>query len=87
MKKNFTKIFLLAAMIFSFSCVFAAEIHCNPKTKTCHKQGCRYYDCKECTEVFKSEEAALENGYKFCKTCSKEKDEKSNNKKEKKGKK
>lgn len=75
MKKNFLKIFVFAAMLFSFTCIFAAEIHCNPDTKTCHKSDCRYYNCKGCTKVFKSEEEALENGYKFCKVCSKEKKE------------
>jgi len=75
MKKLVSKLFVLAVMIFSFSVVFAAEIHCNPDTKTCHKSTCRYYDCKGCTKTFSSEEEALENGYKFCKVCSKEKKE------------
>ncbi|MBO4710292.1 Ada metal-binding domain-containing protein [bacterium] len=75
MKRNLMKVFVLAAMLFSFTCVFAAEIHCNPDTKTCHKSDCRYYNCKGCTKVFASEEEALENGYKFCQVCSKEKKE------------
>lgn len=75
MKKNFLKIFVFSAMLFSFTCIFAAEIHCNPDTKTCHKSDCRYYNCKGCTKVFKSEEEVLENGYKFCKVCSIEKKE------------
>ena len=75
MKKIASKLFALFVMIFSFSIVFAAEIHCNPDTKTCHKSDCRYYNCKGCTKVFASEEEALENGYKFCKVCSKEKKE------------
>ena len=77
MKRNLFKVFVFVAMIFSFSCIFAAEIHCNPDTKTCHKSTCRYYNCKGCTKVFASEEEALENGYKFCKVCSKEKKESS----------
>ena len=75
MKKIVSKLFVLFVMIFSFSTVFAAEIHCNPDTKTCHKSDCRYYNCKGCTKVFASEDEALENGYKFCKVCSKEKKE------------
>ena len=75
MKNIVSKLFVLFVMIFSFSIVFAAEIHCNPDTKTCHKSDCRYYNCKGCTKVFNSEEEALENGYKFCKVCSKEKKE------------
>ena len=75
MKNVVSKLFVLFVMIFSFSIVFAAEIHCNPDTKTCHKSDCRYYNCKGCTKVFASEEEALENGYKFCKVCSKEKKE------------
>ena len=81
MKKAIFKLFVIAAMIFSFSAVFAAEVHCNPDTKTCHKSDCRYYNCKECTTVFKSEQEALDNGYTFCKTCSAEKEEKSSGKK------
>lgn len=73
MKRNLMKIFVVVAMLFSFTCIFAAEIHCNPDTKTCHKSDCRYYNCKGCTKVFASEEEALENGYKFCKVCAKEK--------------
>jgi len=73
MKRNLLKIFVVAAMLFSFTSIFAAEIHCNPDTKTCHKSDCRYYNCKGCTKIFKSEEEAIENGYKFCQICSKEK--------------
>jgi len=75
MKKLVSRFLVLSVMIFSFSIVFAAEIHCNPDTKTCHKSTCRYYNCKGCTKVFASEEEALENGYKFCKVCAKEKKE------------
>jgi hypothetical protein len=75
MKRNLSKIFIVFTMLFSFTCIFAAEIHCNPDTKTCHKSDCRYYNCKGCTKVFASEEEALENGYKFCKVCAKEKKE------------
>ena len=75
MKNVISKFAFFVVMIFSFSVVFAAEIHCNPDTKTCHKSDCRYYNCKGCTKVFASEEEALENGYKFCQICSKEKKE------------
>ena len=83
MKRNLLKVFVFASMLFSFAFVFAGEIHCNPDTKTCHKSDCRYYDCKGCTKVFASEEEALENGYKFCKVCSKEKKEKTGKKSKK----
>lgn len=80
--KNFvSRLLVFAVMIFSFSVVFAAEIHCNPDTKTCHKSTCRHYDCKGCTKVFNSEEEALENGYHFCKICSAEKKETKKSKK------
>lgn len=71
-------------MLFSFSFAFAAEIHCNPDTKVCHKSDCRYYNCKGCTKVFKSEEEAEENGYTFCKVCSGVKKDKTTKKKGKK---
>lgn len=76
MFKLFSKIFVLSIMLLSFSAVFAAEIHCNPDTKTCHKSTCRYYNCKGCTKVFQSEDEVTKNGYKFCKICSEEKTEK-----------
>lgn len=81
MLKSASKIFVFAVMMFSFSAIFAADIHCNPDTKTCHKSTCRYYDCKGCTTVFKSEEEALKAGYKFCKICSEEKADKKGDKK------
>lgn len=76
MFKTASKVFVLAIMLFSFSAVFAAEFHCNPDTKTCHKPSCRYYDCKGCTKVFNSEEEVTKNGYKFCKVCAEEKADK-----------
>ena len=85
MKRNVLKVFVAAAIVFSSACIFASEILCNQKTKTCHKSDCRYYDCKECTTVFKSEKEALDNGYTFCKACSGEKSgDKKSGKKEKK---
>lgn len=81
MLKSASKIFVLAVMMFSFFSIFAAEIHCNPDTKTCHKSTCRYYDCKGCTKIFQSEDEALKAGYKFCKVCSEEKAAKKGDKK------
>jgi len=52
-----------------FSSVVASDLHCNPKTKICHKKGCRYYNSKSATVVLKSEEVAKKKGYKFCKRC------------------
>ncbi|HNW15261.1 MAG TPA: hypothetical protein PLD55_03340 [bacterium] len=76
MFKLASKFFVMAVLLFSFSAMFAAEIHCNPDTKTCHKSTCRYYNCKGCTKVFQSEDEVTKNGYKFCKICSEEKTEK-----------
>lgn len=41
----------------------------NTNSKTFHEQGCRYWDCADCTEIFETPEAALEAGYKPCGVC------------------
>jgi endonuclease/exonuclease/phosphatase family metal-dependent hydrolase len=40
-----------------------------PKSKKFHSPGCRYYDCKTCTDTFTSRDAAISAGYKPCKVC------------------
>ena len=72
MLKATLKSLVIVALFFSFFTVFAADIKCNAKTKTCHFETCRYYNCKDCTKVFKSEQEAVSAGYKFCKRCAKE---------------
>lgn len=69
MKKNFTRILTVVAIMFMFLSVSAGELHCNPKTKICHKKGCRYYNSKSASVVLKSESEAEKKGYKFCKRC------------------
>ena len=73
MFKSISKFFVLMIMLLTFSAVSAADIHCNPDTKTCHRSTCRHYNCKGCTKIFKTEEEVAKNGYKFCKICAKEK--------------
>lgn len=41
----------------------------NVKTKKFHYQNCRYYDCRDCTKIFKSAAAARKAGYVPCKKC------------------
>ena len=38
--------------------------HGNVQTKVFHRPSCRYYDCKNCTAVFKTREAAVAAGYR-----------------------
>jgi deoxyribonuclease-1 len=45
--------------------------HGNKKSKVFHAPGCRDYDCKNCTDVFKSQEEALKAGYRPHKQCGK----------------
>ncbi len=71
MLKALFKSMVVLALFFSFSTVFAAEIKCNAKTKTCHFETCRHYNCKDCTQTFQSEQEAVSAGYKFCKRCAK----------------
>jgi micrococcal nuclease len=44
--------------------------HGNTSSHTFHSQGCRYYDCKNCTAVFKDKADALAAGYKPCNICN-----------------
>lgn len=34
-----------------------------------HKEGCRWYNCKNCIEVFQTREEAIGNGYRSCGQC------------------
>jgi methylphosphotriester-DNA--protein-cysteine methyltransferase len=77
MLKALLKPLVVLALVFSFSAVFAAEIKCNTKTKTCHFETCRHYNCKDCTKTFQSEQEAVSAGYKFCKRCAKKTQKKS----------
>lgn len=43
--------------------------HGNVHSHVFHRQGCRYFDCKACTAVFQSREAAVQAGYQPCKVC------------------
>ncbi|MEG2005135.1 MAG: hypothetical protein RR014_03770 [Bilophila sp.] len=43
----------------------------NIKSKTFHKQGCRYFSCKSCSVHFASSAEATAKGYKPCKVCMK----------------
>lgn len=41
----------------------------NVNSKVFHRQGCRYYNCKNCTAEFMSREEAVEAGYRPCGVC------------------
>lgn len=47
----------------------ASEYHGNPTTKVYHNSGCKHYNCKKCTVVFKSAKAAQKAGYRPCGIC------------------
>lgn len=47
----------------------AIEVHGNVKSRIYHLPGCRYYDCKNCTAVFPTREAAEAAGYRMGKGC------------------
>ena len=69
MKRNLTKTIVFFMVMFMFLAVSAGELHCNPKTKVCHKKGCRYYNSKNATVILKNEDEAKKKGFKFCKIC------------------
>jgi len=43
--------------------------HGNVKSKKFHQSSCSYYDCKNCTVVFNTREAAIAAGYVPCGIC------------------
>lgn len=63
--------------VFCFLFVFAMTVaaqaatvyHGNTQSRIFHTPVCRYYDCKKCTAVLPSREAALKSGFRPCKVC------------------
>lgn len=47
----------------------AGEYHGNASTRVYHNSGCKHYNCKKCTVVFKSAAAAQKAGYRPCGIC------------------
>lgn len=84
MKKRSLLKALFAAAFVCASAVLAEEaapIKGNPDSKIYHKSTCKHYAAKGCTVEFKSEQAAVEAGYKPCKLCAAPKSEKKTEKK------
>lgn len=73
--------FLLAIPVMAreasqdFPSIFKSEnfrdgtLHGNYKSRKFHKEGCRYYNCKTCTRIFKTAVQAKKAGYKPCEIC------------------
>lgn len=49
--------------------IATAEFHGNRKSHVFHRPGCRHYNCKNCTVVFRSREDAIAAGYRPCGMC------------------
>lgn len=47
----------------------AVEFHGNSESYKFHREGCRWYNCGNCTVVFHSREAAIKAGFVPCKVC------------------
>ncbi len=78
---------LLAATFICASIALAAEgvaVKGNKKSKVYHKPACQHFAAKGSTEVFATEAAAKQAGYKACKQCGKAKAAKKANPAEKK---
>jgi len=65
----FGVIFVLTFTMLMSSNVFGAPVKCNAKSKKCHVNGCRYYNCKNCTVKFESIKKASKKGDQECKVC------------------
>ena len=46
-----------------------SSLHGNTSSRIYHNAGCRYYNCGNCTQVFKSGAEAQNSGYRACKIC------------------
>ena len=66
-KKAFTKTYSAVPVIKTSAP--EAGYHGNRKSHKFHKPSCRYYNCKNCTRVFNSRQAAIKAGYIPCKIC------------------
>lgn len=67
---------VVVALFLSFSAAVmlgesraAYVVHGNYKSRIYHNSGCRYFNCKACTVVFRSAEEARSAGYRPCKVC------------------
>lgn len=47
----------------------AAIYRGNTQSKVFHREGCKYFDCKNCTALFESMDKAITAGYRPCKFC------------------
>jgi len=60
----------LAYVVTSILLAGRKVLHGNHETLAFHVPGCRFYDSKNCTEPFRSEEAALDAGYHPAGCCA-----------------
>ncbi len=70
MKKT---LLFFGAVVLTALTVNAAPLHCNPKTKVCHREGSRYYSCKRCTVIIADEKTAVKKGYHLSKRAGRKK--------------
>ena len=65
----------MVIVLFSVACTAQAVdtqkqvYHGNTDSKIFHQSSCRYFNCKNCTKVFDSRDAAIDAGYRPCKVC------------------
>lgn len=60
---------LLLGLMLQTALAQNAAYHGNVQSRVFHRPGCQYYDCKNCTAVFQSREAAVAAGFKPCGKC------------------
>jgi micrococcal nuclease len=49
--------------------LLGGKYHGNTSSHVFHKKDCKHFNCKNCTEVFDSREAAIKAGYRPCGGC------------------
>jgi micrococcal nuclease len=49
--------------------ILGGKYHGNTSSHVFHKKSCKHFNCKNCTEVFDSREAAIKAGYRPCGGC------------------
>ncbi|MGO9370697.1 MAG: Ada metal-binding domain-containing protein [Syntrophobacteraceae bacterium] len=75
MKKKLSLIclflFLLAVPLLAAQNVGnETEYHGNVHSRVFHRPSCRYFNCANCTKVFKTREDAIADGYRPCRVCN-----------------
>jgi hypothetical protein len=58
-----------APVIAGATALVPTEYHSNTQSKIFHGPDCSYYNCAQCTKIFKTRQEAVDAGFRLCKIC------------------